>query len=196
MTKLIVKMAVTAGAVLFIMGMFIGMEESINKRRFTKTTYLSKASIEKMIDIEEVHAATRPFRSTVTRCELIEDRHGREKKIEKYSVLYSGSVNMGFNSKIDVSVDNKQKKVKIVLPEVEVLDKSVEFDSIDYIFNKKRYETETIAADTYRLCMEDMERRVSQNDSLKKEAKANFASELEKLMKPMSDKTGYMVEIK
>ena len=72
------------------------------------------------------------------------------------------------------------------IPEPRILDLSVDFDSIDYIFLKDKYETETISEDSYQLCLNDMRQNLEVDKSMMKKAKKNTENLVLALLKPFS----------
>ena len=84
------------------------------------------------------------------------------------------------------SVDEENKSITVTIPEPKILDLSVDFDSIDYIFLKDKHETETVSEDSYQLCLNDMRENLEMDTSMMKKAKKNTENLVLALLKPFS----------
>ena len=79
----------------------------------------------------------------------------------------------------------KNKKIIVTLPKVEVQEVTVDIKSLDFIFLKKKYETETILSDAYSECLKDLSNKANKDDSLYDMAKENAESTIRALMEPL-----------
>lgn len=188
-----VKTIVKCGTVVLFM-LVIGLicfsiYSGVQKKVHAKTVISSSSVIERILDNEELRMAKVPFNGIAEKKEL--DNKGREKVL--YSMRYCGNVNLGTDEKIQIEKNDEEKKIKVVIPEPKVLDIEVDFDSIDYIFSKKKYETETISQDSYRLCLEDMMEEVKYNEGIYQKAKKNTENIIRALLKPSFEE--YEIEI-
>ena len=76
---------------------------------------------------------------------------------DKYYVSYEATVDAGIDfEKIEIAVDNENKKVTVNLPKAEILDVYVDIASLDYIFIDKKANTETVSEEAYKLCKYDV----------------------------------------
>lgn len=99
-----------------------------------------------------------------------------EKNPEKvdYYVAYEATVKAGFDFKdIDISVEDNT--VTVTLPPIEIKDDAifVEAGSLDYIFENKKADTETVFAQAYAKCIEDAREECKADDAIRQSAEEN-----------------------
>ena len=87
-------------------------------------------------------------------------------------------------SKIMIDIDEDTKIITITLPESEIQNTMVDFGSMDYIFENKKYETETVSQEAYELCKTDLARRAAKENDLMTLAKENAVTAVEALVDP------------
>ena len=110
-----------------------------------------------------------------------------EKGEVKYYVAYEGKVTAGIDfSKIEFKVldSEEPKKILIKLPEVTVQDTTVNMGTMDFIFLKDAYETETISQEAFKLCQEDLSNRIKDEDALFELAAENARRAVRGLYEP------------
>ena len=105
-----------------------------------------------------------------------------EEDTTKYYVAYQGTVKSGFDfGKIQLLETDDQ--ILVLIPEIEI--KHVEVDTnLDYIFLKKRYDTESTYAEAYSFCTQDLTEKASANQTLKTTAEESAIHMVEALLKP------------
>ena len=71
-------------------------------------------------------------------------------------------------------------------------------ETMNFIFEKKKYETETVSQEAYAACKEDLEKRVKEEQSLLSMAKENATEAVKALIEPWVQQVDkeYTVEIK
>lgn len=78
----------------------------------------------------------------------------------KYYVAYNGTVKAGFDiNKVDVNADVDNGIITVRLPKVTILSSSVDTASLQYIFEDKKYETETVASEAYQKAVDDLNKK-------------------------------------
>jgi hypothetical protein len=82
------------------------------------------------------------------------------------------------------------------LPEVELFDPKVKIEDLDYIVVGRSVETETISADAYKICKEDVEKRAKDQPEIYKYAKENGERLIKGLLTPFVEKLGDEYTIK
>lgn len=189
------KVIAIIGVVVMVIGLIIGfcVYVSVQTNRHEKTEYSSEQAINKILDIEEIHMANYPYNGKTERIITKENKKGKLKKYCLYHVTYRGCVQIGTTEKLTASVDEEAKVISVTIPEPKILDISIDFNSIDYIFNKKKYETEIVAADSYKLCLDDLESNIKTDKGLMKKAKKNTENLVVALLKPFSNE--YKIKI-
>jgi len=155
-------------------------------------TTISKSSLQKIIEINELSTVDYTYNATVT-------QYSEDSQDIKYHVAYEGTVTAGIDfHEIQIDINEDEKKITIVVPEVEIQGVRVDMGTMDYIFTKDKYETETISQEAYKLCKNDLEKRIEQEELLYTTAKENAISSVEALFKPWIETvdSDYIVEIK
>ena len=141
-------------------------------------TTISKASLEKVFEISELSTVDYSYNAVARAYE-------EDGVTPKYYVAYEGTVTAGIDfSKIMIDIDEDTKIITITLPESEIQNTMVDFGSMDYIFENKKYETETVSQEAYELCKTDLARRVAKENDLMTLAKENAVTAVEALVDP------------
>ena len=142
--KFVFLAVVLAAAGLFIRCSFFGGNEA-------QTTVLSTSQLEKVLKISELSV----YKVTFNGVAAVNDEDGKL----LYNVAYNAKVRIGFDMEaLQVSVDETDaadKKIVVTLPKVGVIDADVDPGSLDYIFAKKRANTDDVSATAYPACVAD-----------------------------------------
>ncbi len=144
----------------------------------------SKSSLQKIIEINELSTVKYSYNA------IARKYNGKEEKADniEYYVKYEGFVNAGIDfNEVDIKVDDKNKKITITLPDVEIHDTSVDIGSLKYIFVTKKKEEDSISQEAYKLCKSDLKNRAEKEDELKNIAKQNAISALKGILDPWLD---------
>lgn len=143
-----------------------------------KLTTISESSLQKIIEINELSTVDYTYNATVTKT-------NDDSSEIMYHVAYEGTVTAGIDfQEIAFDLNEEEKIITITIPEVEIHNISVNMGTMDYIFTKDKYETETISQEAYKLCKADLKKRIEDEELLKKTAKENAISSVEALFKP------------
>lgn len=156
----------------------------------SELTTVVESSIVKVAEISEISTMEYTYNAVATK--------KNEKDKVLYYVAYEGKVIAGIDyNDIQIKTDKKKKKIIIIIPEVDIQSVSVDINTMDYIFKKDKYETETVTEDAYRLCIKDLEKR-TEEEKFKEQAKANTITTIEALFTPMIQAAGdgYTLEVK
>ena len=139
---------------------------------------ISESSLQKIIEINELSTVDYTYNATVSKT--------KEDSTEiMYHVAYEGTVTAGIDfNEISFDLNEKEKIITITIPEVEIHNIRVDMGTMDYIFTKDKYETETISQEAYKLCKADLKKRIEDEELLQKTAKENAISSVEALFKP------------
>lgn len=154
-------------------------------------TTISEASLEKVIEINELATVDYTYNAIAT-------AYAEDNETVKYNVAYEGVVNAGIDFKqIDIQLNAEENIIKITLPSVEIQDIRIDSGTLDYIFSKNKYETETISEEALRICKADLEKRVSEEELLKTTAKENAVESIKALFTPWIEvmEVDYTIEI-
>lgn len=112
-----------------------------------------------------------------------------EKKPEKvdFYVSYEAKVKAGIDvNLIELSVDESEKTINITLPEVKITDKDVKIESLDYIFENDKANTENVSAIAYKACIADVENEASTEDAIFELAEENAKNIIRALVSPFA----------
>lgn len=143
-----------------------------------KVTTISKASLEKVFEISELSTVDYAYNA-------IARAYEEDGETPKYYVAYDGTVTAGIDfSKIDIDIDEETKTINLTLPESEILNTTVDFGSMDYIFEKGKDESETVSQEAYELCRADLAERAAKEENLLKLARENAVTAVEALVEP------------
>jgi hypothetical protein len=141
-------------------------------------TTISNSSLEKIIEINELSTVDYTYNATVTKTTA----DGSE---IMYHVAYEGTVTAGIDfQKISFDINKEDKIITITIPDIEIQEIRVNMGTMDYIFTKDKYETETVSQEAYKLCKADLQKRIQDAEELKKTAKENVVSSVKALFQP------------
>ena len=192
MTKRKLGIILVTGIVLLVTIFGFLIRGEILSRRYKKLEYSSEHSIEKILDIEELHMANLPYKGKTERIVETTKKNGQTESRCLYHVVYKGNVLLGTTERLAASIDEENKCITVSIPDPKILDLSVDFNSIDYIFEKGRFESETISQDSYQLCLNDMRKNLEMDKGLIKNAKRNTENFVLGLLKPLYE--GYDIQ--
>ena len=155
-----VKLMIAGGALAVILaGAAFVLPRLLNAKEPQVTT-ITKSSLEKVLEISDLETLDYTYSSIVD----VMDEDG---ETAKYHVAYEGVVTAGINfEKIGISVEDETKTVVITVPEAEIQNVYVDMGTMEYIFEKNRYETETVSQEAYHFCCEDLEKKAKEDTSL------------------------------
>lgn len=163
---------------------------TVKKNSDGHLTTISKSSLQKIIEINELSTVDYTYNAIATKYD--------ENKKAMYHVAYEGTVTAGIDfNKIEIEVNENEKKVVITVPEVEIHNIKVDMGTMEYIFIKDKYETEDVSQEAYKLCKEDLSQKAEKETVLKTTAKENAKSSVKALFAPWiaTIDASYTVEI-
>lgn len=103
----------------------------------------------------------------------------------KYHVAYKGQVKAGLDiTKITMETLKEEKIIRIVLPEIVIQEVSVNMGTLDFIFHKGKYETDTVSQEAYKASLRDLQERANAEKSLMNIAKENAVKSIKALIAP------------
>lgn len=115
-----------------------------------------------------------------------------------YYVSYKSKIKAGINfEEIDMDIDDEEKIIKIILPEVKITDINVDIASLNYIFMNKKADTQTVSSEAYKRCIEDVTDESNSTEAIYDLAKQNAHNIVEALIKPFVEQSysEYTLEI-
>ena len=138
------------------------------------TTFSAESSLREVLEIADLSTAEYTYNS------IVEVKN--DKGETKYHVAYKGTVKVGANFENIQFVETKDE-ITIIIPSVEIQDVSVDTD-FDYIFTKDKYNTETIYAEAYNKCIEDLTKKAETNQTLLTTARESAVDTIKALLRP------------
>lgn len=149
---------------------FIGTEGEV--------TTFTEINLQDIFEISELSTASYAYNA-------IASVYTEDETSVKYHVAYNGTVVAGIDfSEIKITPDEERKKVTIDLPACEIIETSVDYGSMEYIFIDKKAENETVSQEAYHACQEDLKKRAVADRHLLTMAKQNTESVVEALISP------------
>ena len=201
--KWIIKIVLTAvmAIVICIAGLLIKkyffsgtgnfMEENIIGREGEVTT-VTESTLEKVIKKNQLYTAEYPYNGYATIC----DEDGNV----KYYVAYEGTVKAGIDvTGITVSMEEDTNTIIVRLPKVQIEEPVVNAGTMEYIFQKEKYHTETVAEEAYRYAKQDLADKVSKDADLEacatEAAKAAERALIEPWLSQIETEKAYTVKV-
>lgn len=102
-----------------------------------------------------------------------------------YYVSYNAKVKAGIDFRqVEIEVNAEDKIISVTLPEIKINDVNVDIASLDYIFLNDDANIETVSAQAYQKCIEDVTNEVNGEKAVYELAQENARNIIEALIKP------------
>ena len=181
-----------AGAVVIIV-LIVGVLVLGTFGKKNEMEVITKTTLEKIVNVSELSTYEVIYNGVA--------KVMNEKKPEKvdYYVAYEAKVKAGIDfEQIDIAVDDEAKKISVTLPEVKITDTEVKAESLEYIFENDKANTETVSQQAYKECKKDVENECASKDAIYELAKQNGKNVVEALISPFVKQLDeeYELEIK
>lgn len=157
-----------------------------------KVTTITESSLEQVLEISDLSTLDYTYNS-------ITDVKDEDGEMVKYHVAYEGAVTAGIDfEQLDISVYEDAKKIVITVPEASIQNIDVDMGTMEFIFEKDKYETETVSQEAYKACLEDLEKKAKEEDTLLSMAKESAIDAVKALISPWVEQVDeeYTVEVK
>ncbi len=176
-------------AVILVLIVGVGIFLIVAPNKEGQVTTISESTLQKVLEISELSTVEYAYNAVAT-------KYVEGKDEVAYYVAYEGTVKAGINfEQIDIAVDEDNKIVTITLPEVEMHRATVKDGSMDFIFLKDKYETESVALEAGELCTNDLTARVANEPLLKDAARENAIASVEALFRPWIESVDEAYEV-
>lgn len=143
-----------------------------------KVSTVSKSSLEKVLETSQLTTVQYTYNAIAEVKKEFFDTI-------KYHVAYEGTVQAGIDFEdIDININKEKKLITITLPEVSIQNVIVSAESMEYIFNDDKYESETVASEAYSACVKDLQTRAEKEVQLLQMAKHNARDVVQALIEP------------
>lgn len=161
-------------------------------KKDSKKEIITESSLKEIINVSELSTFEAVYNGVA--------KVMNEKKPTKvdYYVSYEATVKAGIDfEKVEIKVDNDAKKITVTLPEIKITDTNVDIASLDYIFENKKANTETVSEEAYKACIEDVSIESSSEDAIYELAEQNAKNIIEALISPFVEQldSEYVLEI-
>jgi hypothetical protein len=148
---------------------------------------VSEHNVKETIQTSDLSTVKYTYNAVVTE----KDKKGKN---DAYYIAYNGTIEAGIDlDKVQVEVDKDNKEIMITIPDAKITGTYVEEGDLDYIFKKKKYETEKVYATALKACQEDLKKESKRKDILEK-AKEISKDKVRALIEPWA--SGYTLDIK
>ena len=105
-----------------------------------------------------------------------------------YYVSYEAKVKAGFDfENLNMQVDHDRKVITVKIPEIKITDVNVDIGSLDYIFENKKANTETVSEQAYKECIEDVTKESAEEKAIYELAKQNAKNTMEAIIQPFME---------
>ena len=176
--------------VIGIAGTAVFMRESHKKR---EAEILTTSTLEKIINVSELST----FEAVYNGIAVVKNPE-MEEQIDYY-VTYKAKVQAGIDfEKVEVSKDDEKKQILVKIPEIELGEPMVDIASMDYIFENKSANTQTVSEEAYKACIQDARQESEKEEAIVALAKQNAQNIIKALIQPfienMEDPYELMIE--
>ena len=172
--NLVLKIGMIAVVVIFVVFLF---NRFSNDKK--EAEIISTSTLEKIINVSELST----FEAVYNGIAVVNNEENPENV--DYYVSYKAKVQAGIDfEKIKVSKDDESKKVVVKLPEIKLDEPMVDIASMDYIFENKRADTETVSEQAYKKCIEDAKKESENEEAIYTLAKQNAENIIKALVNP------------
>uniref|UniRef100_UPI004055D893 DUF4230 domain-containing protein n=1 Tax=Agathobacter sp. TaxID=2021311 RepID=UPI004055D893 len=186
-----IRLLLLMAAVLFIVAAVFYTRMTVSKKKEASIATISESALEKMLEISELSTVDYTYNAVAK----VYDKDGKN---IKYYVAYEGVVTAGIDfDEIDITFNEEEKKILIMLPDVKIHEVNVDMGTMEYIFAKNKYETETVSAEAYKASRQDLENRVKKETKLHEMAKENAIASVNALFAPWIEQMDkeYTIEV-
>lgn len=143
-----------------------------------EVTTITESSLKKVFEISELQTADYIYNA-------IAEVYDEDGKTLKYYVAYEGTVTAGIDfSSVGIQIDGESKEITISVPSATIQDTVVNAGTLEYIFEKNKYDNENVYKEAYETCQTDLEKKASSETQLLEMAKDNAKQVIEALVTP------------
>lgn len=143
-----------------------------------KVSTISEMTLNEVFDISELSTAYYTYNA-------IAKAYEEDGTTVKYYVSYEGKVKAGIDfSEIEFEINDEEKLITIIVPDVEIMETIVDPGTLEYIFKNKKSETETVHQEAFKICEEDLNARIDKEEELLTLADKNTTAIVEALVTP------------
>ena len=143
---------------------------------------ISLTALEKMVDVSDMSTFEAIYNG------IAEVENEADLAQIDYYVSYEAKVKAGFDfEKLDMQIDHDRKVITVKIPEIKITDVNVDIGSLDYIFENKKANTETVSEQAYKECIEDVTKESAEEKAIYELAKQNAKNTMEAIIQPFME---------
>lgn len=140
---------------------------------------ISKSTLERIINVSDLSTFEAVYNGIA---KVMNEKNPED---VDYYVSYNAKVKAGIDfEKVDLEVDKEEKVITVKLPEIKINDVNVDITSLDYMFMNDKANTETVSAQAYKKCIEDVTNESNNEDAIYELAEQNAHNIIEALLSP------------
>ena len=142
-----------------------------------------EVSLKEVLKTSELYTSECMYNSIVK--VPIDSEKPAEDKNLRYCVSYKGKAKYGFDFNKITTVQNDDSLI-VIIPKIDIMNVNVASD-LDYIFTKKKYDTENTYAEAKELCRQDLKQKAKENKTFYNKAVESAIETVEALTKPFEE---------
>ena len=147
-------------------------------------TIVTESTLEKAVEVSDLSVAEYNYNG------IYEHQKEDSDKID-YRIKYNAVVKVGINmGDITFTIDEENKTVTPILPELTINDVIVDTKSLSYMPENSDVEVN----EAIKYCKQDVQSEAEASEELKEVAEENIQSVVEALVKPLLDSAGYTIK--
>ena len=153
---------------------------------------ISESSLQDIINVSELSTFTAVYNG------IAEVKNEKNEKQTDYYVSYEAKVKAGIDfSEVSIECDDKNKSIRIIVPDVYITDISVDIASLDYIFLNEKANRTAVSEQALKACEQDVEEESQQQQAIIDLAQENARNVLKALVLPFVEQNSpdYAIEI-
>ena len=147
-------------------------------------TIVTESTLEKAVEVSDLSVAEYNYNG-------VYEHHEEDSDKVDYRIKYNAVVKVGINmGDIKFTIDEENKTVTPVLPELTINDVIVDTGSLGYMPENSDVEVN----EAIKYCKQDVQKEAGESEQLKEVADENLQSAVEALIKPLLDSAGYTIK--
>ena len=149
------------------------------KDRGGEVITISEATLKQVLNISELSTAEYTYNA-------VAEGYDESGETLRYHVAYEGTIKAGIKDfeKVRPTVDEENKKIVIIIPDVEILECDVDPGTLAYIFTDDKFDTKEVPTEAYPLCIEDLQKEALEEPEILEKAEENTKSAVQGLVDP------------
>lgn len=175
--KTIILLCSAVFIIIAIASIVIGI--NMRKAENTEHEIITKSNLEQIIHVSDLSTLEAVYNG------IAKVANAESPEEIDYYVSYNAKVKAGIDFRqVEIEVNAEDKIISVTLPEIKINDVNVDIASLDYIFLNDDANIETVSAQAYQKCIEDVANEVNGEKAVYELAQENARNIIEALIKP------------